>query len=210
MRTYGLQIGAQFGRLTVIRRAENTPAHATRWECLCGCGNSVIVRRAALVSGMTRSCGCLQSDVAADTLRQVLTKHGYSGTRIYGIWRTMVQRCTNPNSQDWYRYGGRGIAVCDSWRNFVNFLADMGECPNGFSIDRYPDNNGNYEPGNCRWASLEEQASNTSRNHWITFQGETLTLAQWARRFNISASTLIARIARKGEFNALSYGRKKA
>jgi len=204
MRTFGLALGTRFGRLVVVRRAESAPDGKSLWECVCDCGNTVTVRRASLVGNTTRSCGCLQRDTAGEQLSRILTKHGHCGTRTYVIWKAMTARCTNPNNKDWRLYGGRGIRVCESWRTFENFLTDMGECPDGLSIDRYPDMNGNYEPGNCRWANPKEQSDNTRRNRRITFNGETLTLADWARRLGITPATLHGRLARNSVERALS------
>ena len=209
MRTYGIAPKSRFGRLVVVRRAESTPAKATRWECLCDCGNTAKVMRANLTSGATRSCGCLQREIATATLRRYITKHGQSKTRTYSIWKTMIARCANSNGYDWPQYGGRGIKVCKRWHKFENFIADMGHAPEGESIDRYPNNDGDYKPSNCRWATLEQQANNTRRNRFLTYQGEIMTLAQWARRFGIAPSSLHARIDRLGESRAMSLGRKK-
>lgn len=126
-------------------------------------------------------------------------KHGHGAkgreSPTYQSWLGMVQRCTNPNSGKWARYGGRGITVCERWLTFANFLADMGERPNGLFIER-KNNDGNYEPGNCRWATRVEQARNTRLNHMLTHNGETLCLAGWAERAGIKQNTLKMRIRR--------------
>ncbi len=160
--------GQTFGRLTVIRRGHNTLAGRPRWLCRCQCGNTVEPRAADLRSGGSKSCGCLQRDstaiaVAVSNKRRV--KHGHCTerrtSRTYNSWKAMKRRCVNPNTIQWKDYGGRGISVCARWMNsFENFVADMGERPDGKSIDRYPDNNGNYEPGNCRWATQSQQMFN--------------------------------------------------
>jgi len=113
----------------------------------------------------------------------------YKITRTYSIWASMLQRCSNMNCHKWSRYGGRGIKVCDRWHKFVNFLADMGEKPEGLSIDRI-DNDGNYEPGNCRWATPKQQMNNSSKNTMITFDGKTQCLSAWAREIGIKKNNL--------------------
>jgi len=122
-----------------------------RWVCVCECGARVVVLGASLRKGRTKSCGCLA--------RERATKHGMSRSRAYGIWKAMMQRCYNPNCSAYAYYGGRGIIVCECWHSFVNFLIDMGEPPPGLSIDRI-NNDGNYEPTNCRWATPSEQNQN--------------------------------------------------
>jgi hypothetical protein len=129
------------------------------------------------------------------------TTHGHSKgfrhTKVYSVWHLMVQRCTNPNCKGWKWYGSRGITVCDRWRSFENFLADMGEPPSPeHSIDRYPDNDGNYEPGNCRWATAKEQANNKRNNKLISYNGQTKTLQGWADMLGVKANTLNYRLRR--------------
>jgi hypothetical protein len=151
MRSHNFQdlAGQVFGRLTCIELAESTDG-VTRWHCRCACGGTRIVQAKHLKSGATISCGCQY--------------HHQSGTRrtpTYNSWVSMKQRCRDPNDTQYKRYGGRGITVCDRWINsFENFLADMGERPKNMTLDRYPDNDGNYEPSNCRWATPQEQARN--------------------------------------------------
>lgn len=145
--------GQRFGRLMAIRPIRE---HGRcRWLCRCECGNETVVTNSAiLINGHTRSCGCL---------RDGNPKHGgarRSGlTREYKAWKYMWRRCTNPRSQNFKYYGGRGIKVCEQWKSFETFLADMGSCPDGYSIERI-DNDGNYEPSNCKWIPLSEQPKN--------------------------------------------------
>lgn len=126
------------------------------WLCRCDCGVERKVKAQTLRNGTSSSCGCVKG-LAIATAR---TKHGMAGTRTYSIWTEIIRRCTDPRRPQWPWYGGRGIKVCERWLKFENFLADMGEAPEGLSIDRFPDNDGNYEPGNCRWATDKEQANN--------------------------------------------------
>lgn len=152
-------IGKRFGRLTVIREIEKARCGHKRYLCQCDCGNLSQPLGIGLRSGNTKSCGCLQREVAATSN----TKHGNSTRSVrsteHRIWTSMRKRCQNKNDESFPRYGGRGIRVCERWQKFEDFLADMGRRPPGTSLDRI-DNNGNYEPKNCRWAPLTVQARN--------------------------------------------------
>ena len=124
--------------------------------------------------------------------------HGMTSSPAYKSWEQMIQRCLNPSNPSYPRYGGRGITICEQWRKFEGFFADMGERPIGTTIDRYPDNNGNYEPGNCRWANAKDQANNRRSSALVTAFGESKTLAEWDMdpRCAVSQHSLQARIAR--------------
>lgn len=146
----------KYAKLTVIKFSHvDKKTRRTFWLCKCDCGNTKIVCGILLKNGNTRSCGCL---------RTYPKTHGMSGTTEHNIWRGITSRCKNRNNKDYHLYGGRGITVCDRWCDFENFLADMGKRPSKlFSIDRI-NNDGNYEPSNCRWATAKEQKAN-SRHH---------------------------------------------
>jgi hypothetical protein len=155
-------IGKTFDRWTVIARAgrkfyEHAEPEAM-WLCRCDCGTEREVSGAQLRKGTSRSCGCLQREAVG----KAAFKHGHAQpiTRVYRIWRAMRRRCDYPKGRHWDRYGGRGISVCERWNEFDNFLKDMGEPPDGMTLDRWPDKDGNYEPSNCRWATRKEQAKN--------------------------------------------------
>lgn len=168
----------RYGRLTAIKQVERNTSNKVQWLCQCDCGNTVKVTTGHLRSGHTKSCGCYNRERAIETN----ITHGMKGTRIYDIWCDIKKRCYNKNHWAFHRYGGRGIKVCDEWLNdFMNFYTWSME--NGYqehlSIDR-EDNDGNYEPANCRWTTKVEQMNNTSTNHRITVNGETRTISQWA------------------------------
>lgn len=187
----------------VLSRAQNGDRGGTRWLCRCDCGTERVVPGVTLRGDRTHSCGCLKSE--QNVARS--TKHGHSNTRetssTYYSWAAMLQRCGNKKHKDYPRYGGRGIRVCERWLKFVNFLADMGEKPVGHTIER-KDNDGDYEPGNCRWATSVAQANNKSNNRVLQYDGERRTLSQWARKLRISPSSLADRLKQGSLSDALS------
>ena len=192
--------GQRFGRLIVAKRAENTKSGDARWMCKCDCGNETIVKAKHLKSGGTKSCGCLQKEIARDMLKARRT-HGMSGTPIHKEWEAMKRRCYNPNTEKYYRYGGRGIVVCDRWRDsFEAFYEDVSKLlhfgEQGYTLNRI-NNDGNYEPNNVEWATQKEQANNRQSNHLLTFNGKTQTIVQWADETGIKSAT-IARRLKKG------------
>jgi len=163
-------IGQRFGRLLVLELAPGrTSTGGVIWLCLCDCGKKVTVRAQSLPSGHTVSCGCQLREKAAQHIRTVRstngrTCHGHARhgkqSRTYRSWKGAKNRCFNVNESAWIDWGGRGISMCERWRiSFPAFLADMGECPPGMSLDRI-NNDGNYEPSNCRWATNHEQRLN--------------------------------------------------
>lgn len=121
--------------------------------------------------------------------------HGQTNSRTHRAWKAMRQRCLNPRTKCFARYGGRGIAICERWASFNNFVADMGECASGMSLDRYPDNNGDYEPLNCRWATRNQQQQNKRTSRLVTWNGETLALGEWAKRYGVKRQTLEYRLS---------------
>jgi hypothetical protein len=155
--------GRSFGRLTAQWPAGIDRNRNAHWLCLCTCGNLRTINGHSLRLGLTRSCGCLQVENGSHSAGGNAI-HGHARraqvSREYQSWLHMTQRCANPKRKDWKRYGGRGITVCERWMRFENFLADVGSRPPGMSLDRFPDNNGNYEPGNVRWATPKQQAGN--------------------------------------------------
>jgi hypothetical protein len=191
-------IGKRFGRLIVIEEAppkrDSEGDLRRRSICKCDCGQVVEILNASLRVGLTQSCGCLQKEM---TMKSAV-HHGHardSGpSSTYRSWTHMNRRCADPNSKCWMSYGGRGIKVCDRWVKFENFLADMGERPIGKSLDRYPDNNGNYEPGNCRWASRKEQSRNMRSNRIATVNGITGCISELCELTGIPASVVFSRI----------------
>lgn len=193
-RPVSMQIDSRFGRLVVLRRAPDRALGQTRWECQCDCGNYTTVYAGSLRRGDTVSCGCYHREASS---RRNST-HRMTGSPTHVSWNRMLQRCRNPKSPDYPQYGGRGIGVCDRWSSFEAFLADMGQRPSlSYSLDRI-DNDGGYEPGNCKWATRAEQQNNRRTTKRITYNGETLALGDWARRTNIPAKTLHMRHERLG------------
>ncbi len=186
-----IKTGDRFGRLTVIEEASRyrTSLGGTkrRFLCLCDCGAARTAFLHSLRSGHTRSCGCFQRDQA--------TKHGLPITPTYEAWVSMRARCSNTRGKSYHYYGGRGIAVCQRWLDsYEAFLEDMGPRPEGgYSLHRV-DNDGDYEPGNCVWATWKQQARNTRRNTLITHNSETKCLSEWAEDCGINRITLSYRL----------------
>ncbi|WP_176317340.1 hypothetical protein [Burkholderia vietnamiensis] len=171
--------GRKIGRLEVLAPHRKEGIERLFYECRCECGNTCIIGAQNLRRGMTKSCGCLQKE----RVRQASLKHGMSHTSLHNTWMSMIQRCTDQNCRAYPDYGGRGIKVCDRWLTFENFLADMGLPPQkGLTLDRFPNNDGNYEPGNVRWATKKEQANNRRSSRILAFNGESMTIAQWEDR----------------------------
>lgn len=183
----------KFNMLTVIEQAEGKSSQQLAWLCDCDCGNKKVVLGCHLKSGKTMSCGCHRKKINSE----IHTKHGCNRigkrTTEYTIWADMIRRCSNSSDEFYMNYGGRGISVCERWKEFVNFLADMGEKPNGYSIER-KDRDGNYCPENCIWADAITQANNRSNNVVLEYDGRKQTAKQWSRELNIQYETLRKRI----------------
>lgn len=188
-------VGQKINRLTVLRVAGKTKHRHTTFECLCDCGNTVVVQGSLLARGITKSCGCLQKEKAA----KINYKHGGGRTRLYKIWANMKTRCNNPRSPRYADYGGRGIFICDEWQLFGSFQSWA--MANGYrddlTIDRI-DNNKGYCPENCRWVTQKVQCNNKRNNNLLTYNGETLTISEWAQRLNVNYFSLHDRITKLG------------
>lgn len=185
-------LGKQFGSLVVVGVAGPKQGFLI---CVCSCGTTVTYPRSKVVRGFYKSCGCLKKK-QQDRIAARLFRHGcaVSGkhTRTYRIWQGMLNRCRNPNQKMWHRYGGRGIKVCAEWLVFENFVRDMGEAPEGLTLDR-KDNDGNYELGNCRWTTRTHQRRNNSTVRQLVVGGQALYSWEWATKLNISMKTVRAR-----------------
>jgi hypothetical protein len=181
--------GQRFGRLLVTELVDPQPGNRI-WRCRCDCGNERVVKQRYLMAGGTRSCGCL--------IGQHKRTHGATGTPEFMAWDAMRQRCTNPKFIGFKRYGGRGISVCERWQTFEAFFADMGPRPSAdHSVDR-EDNDGNYEPSNCRWATKVTQSNNRHSNLQLTFRGETRTAAEWERHMHLPVGIVSTRLKKPG------------
>lgn len=201
-------LGKRFGRWTVIKHCGTDKWKSNIWLCRCDCGNERTLSSHNLRMGYSKSCGCYNRDKNL--------KHGQFGTRLYSTWSNMIERCFNSNDNGYKLYGGRGIKVCDEWRDFSNFY-DW-SMANGYqddlTIDRI-DVNGNYEPSNCRWATMLQQANNKRNNRVFEINGEKLAMAEIARKYNIHYATLKGRIRKDSDIIKAVYtpikncGRKK-
>jgi hypothetical protein len=202
--------GRTFERLTVIRRAapkQNTKA--VYWDCECRCGNTITVVSADLRSGHTKSCGCYNSDVI--TARNIAgTKHGYGTHPLYNVWKNMKERCYNPETHNYNRYGGRGITVCDEWRNNLTAFVQWSEANGyrrGLEIDRIDGSKG-YSPENCRWITRKANQNNKDNNITITIDGMTRTQAEWADIAGISQGAIYQHKRRFGWDSCTEYIKK--
>ena len=190
--------GKRFGRLTVIG-VEDNGKRKTYYACQCDCGNVKVIRSDALLSGRTLSCGCKKKEQDKVNLT-ANHSHKMSGTRLYNIWSGLKGRCNNPNDPRYDRYGGRGISVCEEWNKSFQSFYDWA-ISNGYSedltIDRI-DNDGNYEPANCKWSNNKEQCNNRVTNINIKIGNTTKTLTEWCEIFNVDTKRTMARYSRDG------------
>ncbi len=188
--------GQYFGYWKVIERFANTEGRCTKWLCECKCGTRKVVNGATLRNGTSKSCGCMRTELLIGRVRT----HGKRKTRLYRIWAQMIQRTTNKNQKDYDYYGERGIAVCKEWREsfdtFEQWAKENGYAEN-LTIDR-KDNNKGYEPGNCHWVTMKEQSRNTRRTHYLTYNGQTKPLTDWADEMQIPRFVLDTRINKLG------------
>ena len=184
--------GMTFSKWTVLQRVPSKTGRS-QWLCRCECGTERAVDGYSLRIGTTKSCGCIRES----TSRQQATVHGMKYTREYEAWCRMISRCTNPNHPSYHRYGGRGIQICKRWRESAEaFYEDMGPRPSPIhSIDRI-DNDGDYTPDNCRWATPEQQARNRSTNHIIEHDGRALCIAEWAEAIGAGYYALYGQLRR--------------
>lgn len=197
--------GELFGELLVTtyvgRKYTPSGSFKSEWSCRCSCGTDVLATTPKLKSGAKTSCGCKTKLKISNTSR----KHGLHSTPEYVIWNGLRARCNNPYNKDWPNYGGRGIEVCRRWDTSVeNFISDMGFRPSsGHSIDRI-DVNGDYEPSNCRWATILEQNNNRRNTRKLTAFGITKSIKDWANEFNINVATIRGRIDKFNWSNELA------
>lgn len=188
--------GKRFGKLVAIKTIGKNKNGGYLWQCKCDCGNEITASVGNLNNGHTKSCGCLR----ADRCKMNFTKHGLESTRLYDIWRDMRLRCYDKRNISYNRYGGRGITICDEWKNDVKSFYDWAMA-NGYkdslTIDRI-DNDGNYCPENCRWVTVKEQASNRRSNILVTHNGKTQTMKEWAHEVGIHYKAVWARMQKLG------------
>lgn len=184
--------GEKYGRLIAVEWTGNACSSGRLWKFKCDCGAEIIASIGQVRSGNTTSCGCF----AKEKLRsrnEKMAKHKCTRSPTWNSWSAMRRRCQKQDDKDYHKYGARGIVVCERWQSFENFMADMGERPEGMTIDRV-DNNGNYEPENCRWATPLQQSRNSRNSVVIEYQGEKHCVAEWAALVGIEVKTLQYRI----------------
>lgn len=199
-----IQPGDRFTRLRVLRDLGLRPnrngfSNQRWWLCACDCGSTIETTTRTLNYKSTKSCGCYGLEQRRKGAIKALTRHGYAAAGSnrapeYNVFATMHARCYNPNNEKYQRYGKRGIAIDDRWHKFENFIADMGQRPSPAHQIERRDNNGNYGPSNCKWATPTEQARNRSSNRLITIDGVTECVAKWAETSNLRQGTLLARL----------------
>lgn len=200
-------IGQKFNKLTVIEYVGKTKNGVSKWKCLCDCGKIIIVSGGNLKNGNTKSCGCFKIQKSKENLKlgpKSLIIHNLSNSRTYHIWENIIQRCTNPKNTNYKYYGGRNppIAVCDKWNpktggSFKNFLTDMGECPEGLSLNRI-DNDDGYYKENCRWVLSADNNKNKRNNIMVPFNEKFLCLKDYCKELNLNYKVILWRISTRG------------
>lgn len=183
--------GERFGRLRVIQRDGCNKHGQVKWWCRCDCGTEKHVLGMCLTRGETQSCGCLHRESTA----RINASHGMASAPIYRLWRSMMDRCYLPTNHAYARYGGRGIHVCPQWHEFTKFYEDMGDRPDGKSLERI-DNNSDYEPNNVVWADAKTQANNRRSNVVLEHAGKNQTMQQWCDELGLRIGTVWARLNR--------------
>ena len=198
MRKFQDLTGQRFGRLTVIEYYGKAKDGHSIWVCKCDCGNTKNINARSLKTKNTISCGCFHTEIRKNKkgYKCNFYKHGKTNTRLYNIWHSMKSRCCNIKDKNYKYYGGRDIKICNEWlkdfMNFYNWAMENGYKDN-LTIDRI-NNNGNYEPNNCRWVNIKIQSNNRRNNHYITYNGQTHTISEWSNITNIKADTIAKRL----------------
>lgn len=198
-KTQGIRTGDKYGRLTILQSKGRTKQYDSLWQCMCDCGNVIITRGGALKAGHTKSCGCYQKERTASAHKT----HGLSSVingeadNLYKVWVSMKGRCLNPKDMGYKNYGGRGIIICSEWLSFTPFYAwaIKSGYEKSLTLDRI-NNNGNYEPSNCRWATRLEQSRNRRSVKVITYNGLTRPSFEWARELGIPSKLFTERLRR--------------
>lgn len=196
-------VGQRFGRLVVAGHAGTVTSpkgkRCSLWICVCDCGSPATVTRQRLRDGLTKSCGCLRSELVAAKNKT----HGMSDSRAYNVWRGMMNRCDNKASDAYKNYGDRGITVCDQWKTFEGFYKDMGNPPPGLTIERVNNDLG-YSKSNCKWGTRTEQSRNRRGRKMIEFNGATHCLSEWAELAGVTSSFLSKQIKLRPAENVLA------
>jgi hypothetical protein len=183
--------GMRFGKLVAVEPFKKSWCSKYFWKCECDCGKEISCLGSNLLRGNTSSCGCYKDEKIGDLRRS----HGLPNTRIFKIWAGIRKRCNNPKCAAYKDYGGRGIKICERWDKFENFYEDMKDgYADNLSLDRFPNVNGDYEPGNCRWATTAEQNRNRRTNVIVEYNGVSKTLTEWQMVTGIRYSTISNRI----------------
>ena len=199
--------GQKFGKLVANEKVINNKYGAAMWKCICDCGNNVIVKSGSLISGHTKSCGCLRAEILKATQKNNIT-HGMTNTKIFRTYNSMKERCYRKNSISYSYYGGKGITICDEWlnkqngfQNFYNWAMKNGY-DKTLTIDRI-DNNKGYSPNNCRWTTNIKQNNNRSNTIKLSHNGKTQTISEWAKDISISSVVIKSRLARNNDIEKI-------